>query len=159
MSARNSEPDLADGASAGSFRWTSVLQSSCARGQEPAGCPSLATRTQQGAVAGMDRGPEFAAAWPHGARAYLGDFHRPLDIPAADRRGLRADRSDLVASLQPRPLCRAAPRAAARTEPGCAAGRGPAAGHAQSLRSHGFADAAPGAQTLGASGGDRLAQR
>ncbi len=88
------------------------------------------------------------------ARQHLGDVHRTFNLLVADRRHLRAYRSDLVRALQPRFVYRPAPGEAARTKSGSAAGCGHRPGHSQSLRSHGFADASRGAESLGTEGGD-----
>src|SRR6185312_12507182 len=108
---------------------------------------------------GVDRRPDPTASGPRGTRPGRRDVHRTFDIPAADRRRSRADRSDLVGALQSGAVRGSAPGAASGTEPGGAARRGYRPGLAQSLRSHGSADAASGANTVDAPGGDRTAQR
>ena len=158
MDARYSGPGRAGGRQRPLQR-RAVLQPARAARQERAGCAPLATGAAEATLAEACRGPALPAPGSGRAWSHRGDVHWPLDVPRAGRRDLRADRPDLVAAVQPRLLRRPAPRPAAGTEPGCAARRGPAAGHAQPLRPHGPADAAKGAPALGAADGNRPGQR
>ena len=119
----------------------------------------LAPRAPEAAVAGARRGPTLpppARAAPDRISAtFIG--HSTFLVQVGGICVLTGP--DLVRPLQPGLVCRPAACAAAGTEPGRAAGRRPAAGHAQPLRPHGSADLAPACATLVAADGDRPRQR